>query len=112
MGPLTSRYPAVTLSAHPYRLGAILSQAWKADASAALVRRLGTSPEELETTGGRTECPDIWELDNGDVAVVGQDLTQSYRDRLPPSLRIAENERLVVIPRATILAAKADLPDA
>ena len=82
-----------------------MSQAWKADESAALVRRLGKSPEELGMTGGRTECPDIWELDNGDVAVVGQDLTQSYRDRLPPSLRIAENERLVVIPRATIMAA-------
>ncbi|MFI5959775.1 hypothetical protein [Cryptosporangium sp. NPDC051539] len=89
-----------------------MNRAWKPDESAELVRRLGKSPEELGNTGGRTECPDIWELDNGDVAVVGHDLTQAYSERLPPGLRIGAGERLVVIPRSTIVAAKADLPDA
>jgi hypothetical protein len=51
-------------------------------------------------------------LDNGDVAVIGTDLTTSYETRLPDGVSIDPGERLVVIPRATILAAKADIPDA
>jgi hypothetical protein len=51
-------------------------------------------------------------LDNGDVAVIGADLTASYEARLPDGVSIDPGERLVVIPRATIHAAKADIPDA
>ncbi|WP_010695598.1 hypothetical protein [Saccharopolyspora spinosa] len=56
-------------------------------------------------------CPDIWELDNGDVAVIGRDLTDSYRSRLPAGVTVDADERLVIIPRATIVAAKLDIPD-
>ncbi|MCK2239247.1 MULTISPECIES: hypothetical protein [unclassified Crossiella] len=66
----------------------------------------------MGTTAGETTCPDIWELDNGDVAVIGRDLTDAHRSRLPAGVSIAEDERLVVIPRITMLAAKADIPDA
>ncbi|MFJ9445272.1 hypothetical protein ACIRRH_25915 [Kitasatospora sp. NPDC101235] len=89
-----------------------MSQPWGADPDAVLTRRLGKSPAELGTTGDRDGCPDIWELDNGDIAVIGRDLTEVYRPGLPEGAAINERERLVVIPRITLLSAKADLPDA
>jgi len=84
---------------------------WRADPSASLRRRLGRSAEELGATSGNTGCPDIWELDNGDVAVIGQDMTSSYRSRLPTGVSIVPGERLVVIPRAMLVAARPDIPD-
>lgn len=87
-------------------------RAWEASASAAFSRRLGKSAAELGATGGRDGCPDIWELDNGDIAVIGRDLTEAYRSRLPADVRIATDERLVIIPRRVLVAAKTDIPDA
>ncbi|MFC9424683.1 hypothetical protein [Streptomyces sp. NPDC056987] len=89
-----------------------MTRGWEADPSSPLMRRLGKSPAELGTTGGEQGCPDVWELENGDIAVVGRDLTDSYLTRLPPGLTVAPDERIVVIPRRTAVAAKEDLPDA
>ncbi|MFG2947568.1 hypothetical protein [Streptomyces adustus] len=89
-----------------------MTRGWEADPSSPLVRRLGKTPAELGTTGGEAGCPDIWELENGDIAVVGRDLTDSYLTRLPSGLTVAPDERIVVIPRRTVVAAKADIPDA
>ncbi|MCC5581272.1 hypothetical protein IMZ11_37280 [Microtetraspora sp. AC03309] len=89
-----------------------MTRAWEADPSAELVRRLGKSAAELGSTGGDSGCPDIWELDNGDIAVIGRDLTSAYESRLPASVAIAADERLVIIPRIMIVTAKADIPDA
>lgn len=89
------------------------SRLWEADASASFSRRLGKSAAELGgVTGGRDGCPDIWELDNGDIAVIGRDLTETYQSRLPVDVRLAIDERLVIIPRRLLVAAKADIPDA
>ncbi|SDG91038.1 hypothetical protein SAMN05421505_10986 [Sinosporangium album] len=82
---------------------------WRADPLASLTRRLCNPPD----SGEGDECPDIWELDNGDIAVVGQDLTGTYiGSRRPGELKIAQDERLVVIPRSTFLSAKAAIADA
>ncbi|MFI6347401.1 hypothetical protein [Streptomyces sp. NPDC050560] len=89
-----------------------MSGAWDADPRARLIRRVGIAPAELGTTGGRDGCPDIWELDNGDFAVIGRDLTAAYSTRLPDGAVIGGSERLVVIPRATLLAARTHLRDA
>jgi hypothetical protein len=85
---------------------------WRADPSASLLCRLGKSSQELGQTSGNASCPDIWELDNGDVVVIGQDMTSSYQGRLPDGVSVSPGERLVVIPRATIVAAKPDIADA
>jgi hypothetical protein len=85
---------------------------WEADASAWFIRRLGKSAEELGGSTGKTGCPDIWQLDNGDIAVIGRDLTESYAGRLPAGVAVAENERLVIIPGTMLSAAKPDIPDA
>ncbi|MET7760719.1 hypothetical protein [Streptomyces sp. NPDC005336] len=87
-------------------------RSWDADPTASLVRRLGKSPSELGNTGDHDDCPDIWQLDNGDIAVIGRDLTDAYRSRLPGDVRIAMDERLVVIPGNTLSAAKSEIPDA
>ncbi len=89
-----------------------MGRTWDADPQARLVRRIGVAPTELGTTGGRDGCPDIWELDNGDFAVIGRDRTQAYSEGLPEDAVIGAGERLVVIPRLTLLAAKAHIPDA
>lgn len=84
---------------------------WQADPAAAFARRLGKSSHELMQTSGNASCPDVWELKNGDVAVIGTDLTTDYQGRLPEGVSVDPGERLVVIPRATVLAAKPDIPD-
>jgi hypothetical protein len=86
---------------------------WKPDPGACLIRRWGRSPHDSgdSTSSGDTSCPDIWELDNGDVAVIGVDMTATYRSRLPSGASVDPGESLVVIPRSTILGAKADIPD-
>ncbi|GAA1015024.1 hypothetical protein Aple_052260 [Acrocarpospora pleiomorpha] len=89
-----------------------MTRAWEADSSATLSRRLGKSAAELGCTGNDDGCPDIWELDNGDIAVIGRDLTATFRPRLPVGVTIAADEQLVVIPRVMLIAAKSDIPDA
>lgn len=89
-----------------------MARAWEADPSALFERRLGKSAKELGNSDGRDECPDIWQLDNGDIAVIGRDLTAAYRARLPEGVTLAHDERLVVIPGNTLSAAKEEIPDA
>lgn len=52
------------------------------------------------------------ELSNGDVAVIGRDLTDVYVGRLPNGVSVAEDERLVILPGVILSAAKRDFPDA
>ncbi|MFD8916827.1 hypothetical protein [Streptomyces sp. L-9-10] len=89
-----------------------MARAWEADPSALFERRLGKSAEELGHSDGRDDCPDIWQLDNGDIAVIGRDLTSSYGPRLPKGVTLAADERLVVIPGNMLSAAKTDIADA
>ena len=73
--------------------------------------RLGPDPH---ANGAQTfacrGCPDIWELDNGDFAVIGTDIT-SDASRLPASASCGPDERMVRIPRKTLILAKPDIPD-
>ena len=85
---------------------------WEANPSAGFRRRLGKSALELCDTSSSPSCPDIWELDNGDIAVIGRDLTSAYAHRLPSEVSVAGDERVVVIPRNMLIAAKPDIPDA
>ena len=84
---------------------------WDPDLGALFARRLGNSPEDEDVTTGNTTCPDIWQLSNGDVAVIGRDLTDHYADALPEDVSIAAGERLVVIPGIMLSKAKRDIPD-
>lgn len=88
-----------------------MARGWEADPSASLTHRLGKSPAELGNSADDETCPDIWQLENGDFAVIGRDLTDAYRSRLPDGARVAADERMVIIPRNTLTAAKRDIPD-
>ncbi|MFJ3954232.1 MULTISPECIES: hypothetical protein [Streptomyces] len=87
-----------------------MTRPWEADPTTGFKKRLGESPQALGVTTDGPDCPDIWELDNGDVAVIGRDLTEPLGGCLPSGVSIGPDERLVVIPRKMIVAAKADIP--
>lgn len=84
---------------------------WEADPTADFARRIEKSALELGSTNKTDGCPDIWELSNGDYAVIGRDLTAEYAKRLPTGTSVVADERIVIIPRGTLLAAKGDIPD-
>lgn len=75
------------------------------------VRRLGKPPKELGNTIGVSGSPDILELDNGSFAVIGVDVTEELGEIPLPGARCASNERIVRIPRNTLLAARNDIPE-
>ncbi|SER97900.1 hypothetical protein SAMN04487983_102690 [Streptomyces sp. yr375] len=56
-------------------------------------------------------CPDIFELADGNFAVIGTDATHSLDPALPADASRGGHERIVVITRETLLRAKADIPD-
>ena len=87
-----------------------MARPWEADQTTTFRRRLGASAAELGHSSDGPDCPDIWELANGDVAVIGRDLTASLGQRLPDGVSMSSDERLVVIPRNMLIAAKPDIP--
>lgn len=89
-----------------------MNDGWDADPTAGFARRLGRSAKELEESKRDGTCPDIWELGNGDVAVIGRDHTRTYASRLPEGVVVGPGERLVVIPGLMLRVAKPDIPDA
>ena len=75
-------------------------------------RRLGPDPHANGAQcAGCNECPDIWELDNGDFAVIGIDITDAAVPKLPPSAGCGPDERIVRLPRNLLVNAKRDIPD-
>ncbi|NYI96910.1 hypothetical protein HNR12_003187 [Streptomonospora nanhaiensis] len=89
-----------------------MERLWDVDPTAGFKRRLGKTAAELDKSRVDDDCPEIWELDNGDIAVVGRDATARFADRLPSGVRIGADERLVVIPGVMLRSAKPDIADA
>jgi hypothetical protein len=76
------------------------------------IRRLGSDPHANgRQTPGVYGCPDILELDGGDFAVIGADITPEAIAKLPPGVSCGPDERIVRIPRLTLVGAKQDIPD-
>ena len=71
-------------------------------------RRLGISSPEQSFCA--RSCPDILEMADGDFAVIGADITPMASGRLPAGSGCGPDERIVRIPRALLLKAKADIP--
>ena len=77
----------------------------------AFVKRLGIDPHAGGAeSAGCHGCPDIWELADGDFAIIGRDIT-TITGKLPPSASCGPDERIVKIPRKTLVLAKHDIPD-
>jgi hypothetical protein len=75
------------------------------------VRRLGKTPAELGATSNVSGSPDILELADGAFAIIGVDVTDELGRSPLADARCAANERIVRIPRSTLVAAKQDIPD-
>ena len=77
------------------------------------VRRIGPDPH---AGGAQTialqNCPDIWELEDGNFAVIGIDITAQTAARLPPTAGCGPDERVILIPRTLLLNAKPEIPSA
>ncbi len=75
-------------------------------------RRLGPDPHAHGAqTVALAGCPDLWELRNGDFAVIGVDITERAKGQLPTTANCGPDERIVMVPRRTLVLAKADIPD-
>ena len=75
-------------------------------------RRLGPDPHANgATTSSLSGCPDILELETGDFAVIGVDITADARNGLRFGASCGPDECIVRVPRRTLIAAKNDIPD-
>lgn len=76
------------------------------------LRRLGPNPHANgAVTPSLQGCPDIFELQDGSFAVIGQDITTTACGKLPAGAGCGPDERIVWIPRKTLVLAKPDIPD-
>ena len=75
------------------------------------LKRLGPDPH---ANGAQTPalrgCPDIFELESGDFAIIGIDITDVAVGLLPPTAGCGPDERIIRIPRKTLVLAKGDIP--
>lgn len=76
-----------------------------------ILRRLGPPLDITLCTGGRN-CPDLFELKTGDFAVIGTDITSVALGWLPPGSGCGESERIVSLPRRTLVQARSYIPSA
>jgi len=75
-------------------------------------RRLGTDTHAANALCvGCDGCPDIWELESGDFAVIGVDITAAAKATLPASAGCGPGERIILLPRNLLVNAKRDIPD-
>jgi hypothetical protein len=75
------------------------------------LRRLGPDPHAngARTVGCRG-CPDIFELESGDFAIIGIDITEAAKSKLPPTAGCGPDERIIRIPRNLLVDARPDIP--
>jgi hypothetical protein len=75
------------------------------------LRRLGPDPHaDNAQTPALRGCPDLFELETGDFAIIGQDVTSKILSQLPQGATCGPDERIVLIPRKTLVLAKQDIP--
>ncbi|GAA3813507.1 hypothetical protein GCM10022403_053920 [Streptomyces coacervatus] len=79
--------------------------------SVRIARRLGDPPRKRGSYTQET-CPDLFELSDGNFAVIGTEATTALDPHLPQDAARADYERIVVISRETLIRAKKDIPDA
>ena len=75
-------------------------------------RRIGQDPHANGAKSvGCDGCPDIWELSNGDFAVIGIDITDAAWMKLPATAGCGPDERIVRLPRNLLVNAKRYIPN-
>jgi hypothetical protein len=77
-----------------------------------ILRRLGNDPHlSGRRTSGCNGCPDLFELTNGNFAVIGRTATEEILPHLPESAGCGPDEPIIEIPRYLLVEAKAAIPD-
>jgi len=71
------------------------------------MRRLGSL---TRLCSGGNSCPEILELNSGDFAVIGTDITAQADGQLPPGSGCGPDERVVRVPRRVLVDARVDIP--
>jgi hypothetical protein len=76
------------------------------------MRVLGRSKKAAGVSACRDSaaCPDIVETETGDFVAIGKDVTE-LAAKLPHGAGCGPTERMVLIPRHILVAAKADIPN-
>lgn len=75
------------------------------------VKRLGSNrkSQPLSCAGG-CNCPDILEMESGDYAVIGTDITEEARGKLLSGSGCGPGERIVRVPREIFVLARPEIP--
>ena len=72
--------------------------------------RIGPDPHANgQETSSANGCPDIWELADGDFAVIGPDITANV-PQLPPTAGCGPDERIIRLPRRILVDARSSIP--
>ena len=76
-------------------------------------RRLGQHGRDgIAACSSLNGCPDVFELETGDFAIIGQDITDAAAVCLPSGSGCGPGEKIIRIPRNILVSAKRDIPDA
>ena len=74
-----------------------------------ILRKLGPPSDPALCSGGHN-CPNLFEMATGDFAVVGADITPAALGWLPLGAGCGPGERIVSVPRRTLVLARPDIP--
>ncbi len=74
------------------------------------IRSLTAKSENSMCSSGH-QCPDVLELESGDFAIIGNDITEIATAKLPKGSGCGPNERIVRIPRKLLLEVKRAIPE-
>ena len=96
---------------YPYSRMCLTTHITKVMVPSMILRRLGPTPDSAYCSAGRT-CPDIFEMSTGDFAIIGADITEQASRFLPSDAGCGPGERIVRIPRRTLIMARSDIPGA
>ncbi len=73
-------------------------------------RRIGPDPHANGLqTAACNGCPDLWELESGDIAIIGIRITEAAKAGLPATAGCGPDEEIVLVPRSLLLAARGDI---
>ena len=75
------------------------------------IRLLGPQRQNSSAScAGGSSCPDILEMDSGDFAIIGTDITEEARGKLISGAGCGPGERIIRVPRQTLVLARTDIP--
>jgi hypothetical protein len=74
-----------------------------------MIKRRLDFPEPNQCLGGR-DCPAVLEMEGGDFAVIGTDITSELTGNLPSDCGCGPGERIIRVPRKTLVSARAEIP--